>query len=230
MPYEFTAIGSYIHLPKQKQSTVLARLGEAISHHPLMQEQADIFLYEYRKHKGNIPLSFVAMLELWGWYPTFDQTTEDLVALTSYRTEIEDEQIERLFAEALAPDLDDGDFVEVDIDHQRRRYVCFQGKICQLDAIYVYPSLYKQKTRGKLYAGSVLAQKAVSTQFGWTQQLRSLAVSCLFPASISLEQIREELLNDVRKRHNLDGDWHLDVAFCEIPQQQIDAVSETAAH
>ncbi len=143
MSYKVTMISSHIRLPRQKQDAILTHLNEAISSDPWMKAQAELFLYDYQKHGGDGPLSFSAILELWGWKPTFDQTTGDLVALTNLYTEREDERTLQLFFDLLAPGLDDEDFVELEINHERCRYVSFQGKMYRLDARYVYPSLPK---------------------------------------------------------------------------------------
>lgn len=247
MPYEFTVIDSHLRLPQQKQEAAFTRLNEAISCSPWIQGEADLFRYEYRKHYGNLPLSFGAMVELWGWVPLFEQTTGDLVGLTSYRTETEDEEREQQFLGLLAPDLEDESFVEVEIDHLRRRYLSFRGKMYRLDATYVYssldsviaqtasppfaqsePLLSKQKTPAmKLYACSVVAWKAVPTQFGWRQQLKNYALAHTSLASTPVEHLKEAVANAIRDRDRLDGTWQIDVALCEIPGEVLASVYES---
>lgn len=140
MSHAFVVIDAHIRLPKQKQDAALARLNETIAHNSFLQGEAEVFLFEYQKQKGNEPLSFSAVVELWGWYPTFEEKTGDLIGLTSFQSEIEDDELlVQHFLELLG--LDDGDYVDVDIDHLRRRYRSFRGKISRLDATYVYPSV-----------------------------------------------------------------------------------------
>jgi hypothetical protein len=165
MSFELTVLNSSIRIPQQEQEATLVRLSEAIARNPLMQERAEVYLFEYRKHHGNKPLTLFDMLELWGWCSAIDTTTGDLLVLTLNGNVLEEEQTLQEFFDLLAPGVDDGNAIEVVIEHvhyrsdaqlsdpyqrtfhrierehMRCRYVVYQRKMYRLDATCVYPPL-----------------------------------------------------------------------------------------